>query len=55
MLIANDVSGGKVFNSDESEVYILTPNSPMKHIEISSKQNIAFAICSSITTLISHT
>lgn len=41
MIIANDVSDGKVFNRDESEVYILTKNSSVKHIESSSKQDIA--------------
>ncbi len=44
MLIANDVSGGKVFNSDESEVYIIGRNSNVKHIKTSSKQNVAKSI-----------
>ncbi len=51
MLVANDVSSGKVFNSDESEVYILTPNSSVKHIRGSSKQKIAGEIYTYLLSL----
>jgi phosphopantothenoylcysteine decarboxylase / phosphopantothenate---cysteine ligase len=51
MLIANDVSDGKVFNSDESEVYILTKNSSVEHIESSSKQDIAQRILEHLNNL----
>ncbi len=48
LIIANDVSNGKVFNSDYSEAYILDKNNNCEHIKYSLKENVAASIVHAI-------
>lgn len=48
LIIANDVSNGKVFSSDYSEAYILDKNNNCEHIKYSLKEHVAASIVNAI-------